>query len=64
MFRNLRAEMVRQDVSIKQIAEAIGKTERVTYLRMNGKIALKHEEAKKIAALFSENNTIEYLFHK
>lgn len=62
MYKNLKAEMLRQDVNISQIAKAINKSERVTYFRLNGTIKIKLDESRKIAALFKENNSIEYLF--
>ncbi len=62
MFRNLKAEMIRQNVTAEQIAQVIGKKVDTARRKINGKITIRHPECAKIAKLFAENNSIDYLF--
>jgi hypothetical protein len=64
MFRNLKAEMIRQNVSIKDIANLLNIKVGTARAKINGKIGVSLEDCKKIITLFNENNTIDYLFKK
>lgn len=64
MFKNLKAEMIRQDVTAKQIAETLDIKLDTARLKINGKIPVSIVDCFKIAALFKENNDISYLFQK
>jgi len=62
MYKNLKAEMVRQDVDIKQIARLLGIKTDTARLKVNGRVPFRMGECNCIATLFSENNSIDYLF--
>lgn len=62
MTRNLSAEMVRYGVSISDINRVIGKTERSTRDKINGKFAFTFPEAIKIRDTFFTGMSLEYLF--
>lgn len=62
MYKNLKAEMIKQDVSIKDIASLLHIKVDTARLKVNGKIPFRMPECKKIASLFQENNSIDYLF--
>lgn len=64
MFRNLKAEMIKQNVSIKDIANLLNIKVGTARSKINGKIGVSLEDCKKIITLFNENNTIDYLFEK
>lgn len=62
MFRNLKAEMIRQNITVDKIAETINRKVDTTRLKINGKISIRQSECVKIASLFRENNSLDYLF--
>ncbi len=62
MYKNLKAEMLKQDITLAQIALAINKKPDTTDRKINGKININIEECKAIAKLFIKDNTLEYLF--
>lgn len=64
MFRNLKAEMIRQDVTLQQIAAALRIKPDTARLKINGKVGISIVDCKTVASLFKENNDIEYLFAK
>ncbi len=64
MFKNLKAEMIRQDVTAKQIADTLDIKLDTARLKINGKIPVSIVDCYKISALFNENNDIGYLFAK
>lgn len=64
MYKNLKVEMLRQDVTTQQIADVLQIKLDTARLKINGKISISIEDCYKVAALFKENNTIEYLFKK
>ena len=64
MFRNLKAEMILQDVSVQDIANALHIKPDTARLKVNGKIGISLDDCYKVAALFKENNKVEYLFEK
>lgn len=62
MYKNLKAEMIKQDISIKDIASLLNIKVDTARLKVNGKIPFRMPECKEIANLFQENNSIDYLF--
>ena len=64
MFKNLKAEMIKQDVSIKQVADVLNVKVDTARLKLNGKIPLRLEECQIVAELFAGNNSLDYLFAK
>lgn len=66
MFRNLKAEMIRQGVSAQQIADTLGIKLDTARLKINGKIGISIDDCNLIAALFKEKdkNNVEYLFKR
>ena len=62
MYRNLKAEMVKQDIKPEQIAEALNIKLATARLKVNGNVPFSLKECKRVAALFQENNGLEYLF--
>ena len=64
MYKNLKAEMIKQDISIKDIASLLNIKVDTARLKVNGKIPLRMPECQEIASLFSESNSIDYLFSK
>ena len=64
MFKNLKAEMIKQDISIMQIADVLKIKVDTARLKLNGKIPMRMEECQSVAELFAENNSLDYLFAK
>ena len=64
MYKNLKAEMLRQDVSAQNIAELLKIRLNTARLKINGKISISLDDCKRIASLFAENNDLDYLFKK
>ena len=64
MFKNLKAEMLKQCISINKLAQNIGVTRDTMYRKLTGKINITVREAKKIQELFRVNNSLEYLFEE
>lgn len=62
MYKNLKAEMLRQDVSIQQIADALKLKVDSVSRKLSGKVNFTIREAKTISKLFKENNSVDYLF--
>lgn len=63
MYKNLKAEMLRQDVSITNIADALELKVDSVLRKLSGKVNFTVKEAKIVASLFKENNSIDYLFN-
>lgn len=63
MYKNLKAEMLRQDVSINNIADALELKVDSVLRKLSGKVNFTVKEAKIVAGLFKENNSIDYLFN-
>lgn len=61
-YKNLRAEMARNGVTIKQIAELLGVRFATVSDKMNGRSRFFCDEAIKIKRKFFPNLPIEYLF--
>lgn len=64
MFKNLKAEMIRQDISLQDIANALNIKPDTARLKINGKIGISNDDCLTVASLFMENNKIDYLFAK
>ena len=62
MFPNLKAEMARNGITIKKIADVLGKKESWVENRLSGKASLPLEDAVKIKNEFFEDIDIEVLF--
>lgn len=63
MYKNLLAEMVRNNVSREQIAETIGRSYNQTRHKINGKHPLTYAEAKAIQETHFPDIDIKYLFN-
>lgn len=62
MFKNLEAEMARENVSTFDIARVIKKTERTVRNKMDGITAFSFYETLKIRNAFFPKLSTEYLF--
>ena len=62
MFKNLKAEMIKQEISIKQIADVLNVKVDTARLKLNGKIPMRMQECQNVAKLFLKNNSLDYLF--
>jgi len=62
MFKNLRAEMAREALSGKEIADGIGITAQCFYDKATGKTEFKRSEMISIRRKFFTDKTLEYLF--
>jgi hypothetical protein len=61
-YKNLRAEMAREGVAIKQISEFLGVRFATVSDKLNGRSRFFSDEAIKIKRKFFPNCSIEYLF--
>jgi antitoxin component HigA of HigAB toxin-antitoxin module len=64
MYRNVKAEMVRQGLQLKDISEALGKKVPTVSLKLNGKYPLTLDEAKKIKKVLKSDLPLETLFEE
>lgn len=64
MFKNLRAEMVRADIDVPQLAERIGMKPNALYARLNGTTQLTFSEAVEIKAVLGVTMPLEELFEE
>lgn len=62
MYRTLKAEMVRANISIKQLAIRIGITERSLRNKINGKTEFLWSETLKIRKIVAPDMSLEELF--
>ena len=62
MFRNLRAEMARDGITGKQIAEALGIDAATISAKLNSADRMKLSEAMKIRSVFFADKSLDYLF--
>ncbi len=62
MFKNLKVEMLRQDITTQQIADVLNIKLDTARLKINGKIGISMDDCHKVAMLFKEKNDIDYLF--
>lgn len=63
MLRNLKAEMVRNNVKIKEIATFLGVRDATIYDKVNGHYSFTFNEAVAIKCRFFPEYDIEYLFN-
>lgn len=61
-YKNLRAEMARNGVTIKQIAESLGVRFATVSDKLNGRSRFFCDEVIHIKRKFFPNHSIEYLF--
>lgn len=64
MYRNLRAEMAREGVTIDDIAKALGAQHSTVSRKMNGHSKFFYDEADAIRNHFFPQCSLEYLFEK
>nr|DAI05215.1 MAG TPA: SOS-response transcriptional repressor [Caudoviricetes sp.] len=62
MLRNLKAEMVRNDVKAADIGQVIGKSERSTKDKISGRFSFSISEAMKIRNKFFPDIPLDELF--
>lgn len=62
MYPNLKAEMARNGVTVKDIQRVIGKNEKTSRNKMNGKTPITVSEAFSIALTLFPGLTVDYLF--
>lgn len=62
MLRNLKAEMARSGVSTEMIMNVLGRSDKTTRDKINGKSGLYLSEAVKIRDALFPGMSIEYLF--
>lgn len=62
MLRNLKAEMIRREVSAKQIAELLQVRLTTVYDKLNGKYPFTFDEALAIKKTFFPKDSLESLF--
>lgn len=62
MYRNLRAEMARNEISIKELAEFLKVRHATISDKINGKYRFYYDEAKAIKDKYFPEMPIEYLF--
>ena len=62
MFSNLRAEMARKQVTIKKIADLLGKNKDTVGRKLSGKAPLYLSEALLINKELFPNQNVTYLF--
>lgn len=61
-FKNLEAEMVRNEFNAETIAEKLGVTLNTARRKLSGDIGITLAEAKEIQSLFETDFTIDFLF--
>ena len=62
MFKNLRAEMARANITSKTLADALNLDPSTMSAKLNKINRLKYAEAKKIQSIFFPNLSTDYLF--
>lgn len=67
MFRNLKAEMVRTGVGIKDMCERLNITQSALFYKMRGHTDWTYKQMKQVQDLLKERGseqTLDYLFEK
>lgn len=64
MYKNVKAEMARQEMTIGDLATAIGMDYQALWLRLKGKATISVETAVKIKNALKTDVPIEVLFEK
>lgn len=62
MYKNLLAEMVRNDIDKKDLARTLQLSEKTVSNKLNGITAFTVPEAKVIMQMLPKNYTFDYLF--
>lgn len=62
MYPNLRAEMARKGIGIKEMSNMIGCTRDTMSSKLSGKTKISYEEASKIERCFFNGKGVKYLF--
>lgn len=62
MYPNVKAEMARRGMSIKDLAKAMGCSGANLCKKLNGKIVLTYKEATRIKAILGVDTPLEDLF--
>lgn len=62
MFRNLKSEMVRRNVTTRAISKEIGRTEKSVQMKLSGKTQFTIGEALRIRDAFFPGMDLEFLF--
>lgn len=62
MYKNLKVEMLRQNITYEDIAKTLNISVSSIYKKMQKKVKFSIAEINKIKMLFKENNDFEYLF--
>ena len=62
MYRNAKAEMVRQGITLEELAEKMGNTIGTWSQKLNGKAIVTLDEAKKFKAIVKSESHLEILF--
>ncbi len=63
MYRNLEAELARQNITKKELATKLGKTPTTMCLKLNGKANLTLKECIEIKNVLHTSMSIEELFY-
>lgn len=64
MLRNMKAEMIRNHITTEMVMKVIGRSDKTTRSKINGKSPLHLNEAIKIRDTLFPGMDIEYLFDK
>ena len=64
MFQNLKVEMTRNNIQLKDMAKEIGLSYDALKNRFNGRTSFKRKELFLIKEKFFKNCSIEYLFEE
>lgn len=64
MYKNLRAEMAREGITMVDISEFLGVRYATVNDKVNGKYRFYYDEALKIKRQFFPKCSLEYLFEK
>lgn len=64
LYKNLRAEMSRRGVTVKDLAELIGVRHATVSDKLHGKSRFFFDEAEKIRDSFFPDCSLEYLFQR
>lgn len=64
MYKNLKIEMLKQNITVKDIAEKLQINTATVCKKINCKIGISLNDCILISEMFSTNNSIDYLFKK
>lgn len=67
-FKNISIEMLRADISMNDLADKMGITRQMLYMKLNGSANILYKDIKAIQKILQELNnrkyTIDYLFEE